>query len=251
MEPLAYCRDVLSRFAPEQLLAIDLLPAHRRPRALAAEAIIQSLRDVTEPGRERDVARVKLAWWRDELDRMIHGTPRHPLGQAGQQVELPAYLDDRGADELVRVGEVELDPPSLPDISAWRKAASGEGALLAAEVQATETSSVDSLAEVGELRRVARWLSLARANATAGRMLLPLDAVARFDLTPARVAVDGLPEACIDLLTLPCSARPDVVGVRALVALHLERGRMTDRQSAGPWNRLWRVWRATRAAKSA
>ncbi len=61
--------------------AFAFTPPGHRPASLALYALNRALdtaRDSSDPG----VARLKLQWWRDELQRLHNGQPRHPITQA-------------------------------------------------------------------------------------------------------------------------------------------------------------------------
>ncbi len=253
MEPTEYCRDVLGRLAPDQLLAIDLLPEQQRLSSLAGEALLQILREVAAPTRAAEAAIPKLMWWRDELLRANQGSARHPAAIALTDAGIAGRLSADAIDALVSVGERELDPPSIRDSDAWFRAAAGEGALLAAAEPDERFTSTPAFEWIGAARRGLCWWRNAAVAAAAGRSTLPLTWLAAYDLNSAKL-VDG------DLATVPRSEISPVrealeitlSGSRARLSLEVDRAAIgsTPFAAAGRWSQLWRTWRALRRSRS-
>jgi phytoene synthase len=53
-------------------------PEAREP-LLGIYALMAEWRALMDPGTEVSVAQIKLVWWREEMDRMAAGSPRHPI----------------------------------------------------------------------------------------------------------------------------------------------------------------------------
>jgi phytoene synthase len=54
-------------------------PAARAP-LLGIYALLAEWNALTDPATERSAAQIKLAWWEEEVRRLIEGTPVHPIG---------------------------------------------------------------------------------------------------------------------------------------------------------------------------
>ena len=70
--------------------------AAARPPLLGIYALLAEWQALTDPGTEASAGRMKLAWWQEEIHRLIAGTPVHPIG---------VYLAS-----LPRAGEVDFGP---------------------------------------------------------------------------------------------------------------------------------------------
>jgi phytoene synthase len=73
--------------------------AAARPPLLGIYALLAEWQALTDPGIEASAGRMKLAWWQEEIYRLIAGTPVHPIG---------VYLAS-----LPRAGEVDFGPLAL------------------------------------------------------------------------------------------------------------------------------------------
>ncbi len=57
-------------------------PPAARPLVAAAFALQAELRPIADARVDHGVAHLKLQWWREEIQRLEQGQPRHPLTQA-------------------------------------------------------------------------------------------------------------------------------------------------------------------------
>jgi phytoene synthase len=73
--------------------------AAARPPLLGIYALLAEWNALMDPATEHSAARIKLAWWQEEIRRLAAGVPVHPIG---------AYLAS-----LPRAGEVNFTPLAL------------------------------------------------------------------------------------------------------------------------------------------
>lgn len=70
-----------------------------RPPLLGIFALLAEWQALTDPATEQSAGRLKLAWWQEEIHRLISGTPVHPIA---------VYLTS-----LPRAGAVDFSPLAL------------------------------------------------------------------------------------------------------------------------------------------
>jgi phytoene synthase len=70
--------------------ATVLLPPALKLRIAALEALKHTLAKIPLEASDPGIARIKLAWWREELGRLRAGQARHPLAQTLLRLELGA-----------------------------------------------------------------------------------------------------------------------------------------------------------------
>ncbi|HET9817949.1 MAG TPA: squalene/phytoene synthase family protein, partial [Rhodanobacteraceae bacterium] len=160
----------------------------------ALAALVQewwkTLHDVQEP----QVAAVKLAWWREELQRAAEGEPRHPLTQSlfadGQVREVPLSCWTA----VVEAALLAIDAPPPADFDAQRLAA----APLADAIAGLETrvwfGSGAERSRAAAVVALANLVAGARALAAEvghGRTPLPMNLLARHGLAIEGLGVDG------------------------------------------------------------
>lgn len=274
--------DPLRRGTPPGSLrqfAVMYAPAHARPLLEALYAYEAEIADTTRAA-SHDVAHTRLAWWRDEVDRLLRAEPRHPVTLA----LLP--LRDRAGDELALLheplvaAEIDLARLTLNDARELeRYCFRATGSLQTLAAMASLDTGTLSDAE----RTFARRLGVAvrrtehlrdlRADLGSGRLRIPLDALTPIGVDPGQVRADAVPPALEHLLhTTRDELQRELAAVGSpldresrtrqrqglvLAALHrkllkqIRHGPALARTRAEvpPWTRLWTAWRtAVRAA---
>ena len=159
--------------------------------ALAAE-----WRAVTDAGLELSVAQVKLAWWHDELTRLIDGAPLHPITRY-----LAALPSAAGADftplrhsleaAAAQVAGVPLERAAdLPDHATALFGAPLLSASLLTAVPADRHALDTCLAALSVGEYLAKSLVDYRREARAGRMLFAVDDLLRLGIDNDELVAD-------------------------------------------------------------
>lgn len=82
MTPLEYCASKTNRPASSIYYALLTAPEQQRPHLITLLALHKEINEVLSECKEASVARVKLAWWRSELEHTLNGQPNHPISNA-------------------------------------------------------------------------------------------------------------------------------------------------------------------------
>ena len=78
--PLHYCRDKIGGAAGSALhYSLLFLPPASRTTLIALYALRRELDDIADECADPGVARLKFAWWQEELANMFQGRARHPV----------------------------------------------------------------------------------------------------------------------------------------------------------------------------
>ena len=96
MNPHDYCARKAAASGSSFYYSFRLLPPERRRAITALYAYCREVDDVVDEVSDPAVARLKLAWWRNEVDAVFDGTPQHPVAQALRDVvaQFPLPRDD-------------------------------------------------------------------------------------------------------------------------------------------------------------
>lgn len=228
------------------------------------------LEGVSDPG----VARLKLQWWREEIERSHRGTAQHPLTQA-LSPEIRAHrlppapfqgvidaVEDRvrgrqPADLTALLAALEREMGALFELLARCQGQTGTAELARARAAGIACALVYLIRDLGAAVRKGRY--------TLPRELLHAAGLQRLDLTPATSrpalarVLAGLATAARDLAPAgPLPGRisqPPVVAIRAQI-LQVLLGEIEasgfdvlDRRiSLTPVRKLWIAWRARRGS---
>lgn len=274
MDALAYCRD---KAAPEgSSLHYALLFAGEEERAalLALAAYRAEVLEVPREVSDAGVGAVKLNWWREELQRLFDGRPRHPVSQALAPVIERHGFSREPFDQVLEAAQMDLEYgsyPGLRELTVYCHHAGGltDPACRVAGPDTPETAAfAHDLAMGLELTRMLRHLG---RDAAAGRVYIPeadlaaegLDreaVIARRDSPALRRVLAAQGKRAGDFLDsaiarLPRAARrrqrPALVLAvlyRRLLAVMAEDGhpQLERRHHLTPLRKLWLAWRSAR-----
>lgn len=82
MTPLAYCANKISPSPSSIYYALLTTTAQQRTHITTLLALHKEINEVLIECKEASVARVKLAWWRAELENTLAAQPNHPISKA-------------------------------------------------------------------------------------------------------------------------------------------------------------------------
>jgi phytoene synthase len=114
----------------DRALALTYVPASRRPAVGALWRLDSALGAVLAGGREPLISQIKLAWWRDSLEKLdVEKAPAEPVLQDVAQHVLPAGVSGAALSQLEEGWTLLLSQDALTtdELDAY---AAGRGALL-------------------------------------------------------------------------------------------------------------------------
>ena len=113
---------------PDRILALSYVPARRRAAVGALWRLDAALGAVLAGGREPLISRIKLAWWRESLEKLDAApAPSEPVLQAAAEHLLSAGLPGAELARMEAGWSVLLTPEALgeADVSAYAAARGG------------------------------------------------------------------------------------------------------------------------------
>jgi 15-cis-phytoene synthase len=156
-------------------------PPIRAP-LLGLFALTAELSALTDPAAEIAAAQLKLAWWREEIERLARGTPAHPIGRYLASLPRASAVDFRTLSPAIGAAERQLAGAPLEraaDLDALA-AAAGAPLRLAAEL-GHDSSAADgaavhrAVASLTGAEYLAQALDGYARAARAGRVIFPVD----------------------------------------------------------------------------
>lgn len=82
MSPQDYCQQKAQQAGSSFTAAFRLLPPDRRSAMEALYAFCREVDDIADECTDPTVAAIKLAWWRQEVDKVFAAESQHPVGLA-------------------------------------------------------------------------------------------------------------------------------------------------------------------------
>jgi phytoene synthase len=251
-------------------------PERLRPVTAALFSLEAELRSIVGARVDHGVSHLKLQWWKDEIHRLEHGEPRHPLTQALWQAQPDTAMAWRPLHDALSGLELELASASYESeaelVGYFARADGFCRALALALGPAQEAEALERLARaMGQSIRIVEVIRDLRQDVVAGRVYLPLDwlgehGISHVDLRSedggegARRCLAQLAERSRSAWSSASTelgriAVPELRGLRVLGALHaalldrIERSGYAfgRRQTTlGALASLWTAWRAAR-----
>jgi phytoene synthase len=184
MSPHDYCRSRALQSGSSFYYSFLFLSEERRRAITALYAFCREVDDVVDESGDPQVARLKLAFWRSEIEAVYGGTPQHPVARALVDVVRPFGLERSHLEEIIDGMEMDLHEQRYPDFEALRlychRVAGVVGLLSATIFGYRNRTTLDYAHELGIALQLTNILRDVGEDARRGRIYLPLEDLARY-----------------------------------------------------------------------
>ncbi len=191
MDPHQYCQEKAAASGSSEYYSFLFLPQERRRAITALYAFRREVTDVVDECSDAAVARMKLAWWRNELAAAFHGTPQHPVARALAEVAPRYNLSEERLNEIIDGMEMDLQYNRYPDFDTLtlncRRAAGAVGLLSAEIFGYQDARTLEYAVDLGTAFRLTDIIRDAGEDARRNRIYLPLDEIAHHGVTEADI----------------------------------------------------------------
>lgn len=186
-----YCQDKAVASGSSFYYSFRFLPTQRRQAITAFYAFCREVDDVADECQEPAVAQAKLAWWRSEIDRLYSGAPSHPVTQA-----LQAAVDVYGLPKeafLEILDGMEMDATQhryadFRDLRLYCHRVAGVVGEVAAQIFGYREHATHKYAGLlGLAFQLTNIIRDVGEDARRGRIYLPQDELAQFDVSEADI----------------------------------------------------------------
>jgi phytoene synthase len=184
MSPDEYCQQKTVQSGSSFYYSFLFLPPERRRDGTALYAFCREVDDTDE-----SIARIKLAWWRNEVSTMYAATPTHPVMLA-LQPHLQAYnLQEQHLQAIIDGMEMDLNQTRYLDYKAMQTycwhVASVVGILSASIFGVTDPKTLDYAEKLGLAFQLTNIIRDVGEDARKGRIYLPVNELQQFGVTAA------------------------------------------------------------------
>jgi phytoene synthase len=189
LNPHEYCRQKAAASGSSFYASFRLLPPARRRAITAFYAYCREVDDVVDNCRDPQVARAKLAWWREETARIFAGTPSHPVARALAEAVGPFGIAQEQLEAILDGMEMDLSQTRYPDYKALRlychRVAGVVGEVAAGIFGYRERATLKYAALLGLAFQLTNIIRDVGEDARRGRSYLPQDELAEFGVREA------------------------------------------------------------------
>ncbi|HEU0230485.1 MAG TPA: presqualene diphosphate synthase HpnD [Burkholderiaceae bacterium] len=191
MSPDEYCQDKAARSGSSFYYAFLFLPPDRRRAITALHAFCREVKDAVDETTESSVARIKLAWWRTQVDRLFTGSTEHPVMTALASHVQPYGITAERLHAVIDGEEMNLDQPGYPDWPSLREycwhAAGVVGEMSAGIFGYTDPATLMYAEKLGLALQLTNIIRDVGDDARRGRIYLPTDDMDRFGVAAADI----------------------------------------------------------------
>ena len=272
MNPDQYCQDKAARSGSSFYYAFLFLPPEQRRAITALYAFCREVDDVVDECKESSVARMKLAWWRTQVDGLFRGEAQHPVMQALAPHIEPFGIEDRQLYAVIEGMEMDLDQLRYPNWAALQKycwhAAGVVGEMSAGIFGQKSPATLEYARQLGTAFQLTNIIRDVGDDARRGRIYLPLEDLERHGVKPSDIMNGIHSERFVELMrfetarardhyraamqALPAAARRQqrpglmMAAIYSTLLDEIERDGwhvLEQRISLTPIRKFWLAWR--------
>ena len=204
MNPDQYCQEKAAGSGSSFYYAFLFLPPERRRAITALYAFCREVDDVVDECKETSVARMKLAWWRTQVDALYRGEAEHPVMKA-LAPHIDVYgIEDRQLYAVIEGMEMDLDQFRYPTWAALSKycwhAAGVVGEMSAGIFGPSRPQTLEYARQLGTAFQLTNIIRDVGDDARRGRIYLPEEDLARYDVKPHEILNGMHSERFVELM---------------------------------------------------
>lgn len=272
MTPDEYCRERAANSGSSFYYSFAFLSAQRRRAITALYAFCREVDDVVDDSADDNLARVRLDWWREEVERLYAGRPQHPVTRA-----LAPHLSDYALErarlfEIIDGMQMDLEQNRYLDFEGLRlycHRVAGVVGMLAANIFGARRESTSRYAEeLGVALQLTNIIRDVGEDARRNRIYLPIEDLQRFGVAAHEILAIRPSERFVELMRFQAT-RARECHARALSLLEADERRaqrpgvmmaaiyftlldeierdgfrvLTHRTSLTPVRKMWIAWR--------
>lgn len=187
MTPNQYCKQKTAKSGSSFYYSFMFLSAEKREAITALYAFCREVDDIVDECSELRVAQVKLAWWRDEIEKLYQRTPIHPVTKALLPHVTKFNLDQALFNEIIDGMEMDLNFNRYADFKQLQlycyRVASVVGLLSAQIFGFHHRKTLKYAHDLGMAFQLTNIIRDVGEDARRKRIYLPLDELAQFNVT--------------------------------------------------------------------
>lgn len=187
MTPDEYCQQKAARSGSSFYYSFLFLPPRQRSAITALYAFCREVDDTVDEIADPEVARIRLQWWRTELQRLFTGHPEHPVTRALEPHLTQFGIDAPRLQEIVDGMQMDLDQTrylDFPNLHLYCHRVAGVVGTLSAGIFSQGDQACSEYAEnLGVALQLTNIVRDIGEDARRGRIYLPIEDLQRFKVS--------------------------------------------------------------------
>lgn len=187
MSPQAYCQQKAAASGSSFYYSFLFLPKAKREAITALYAFCREVDDVADECSDINIARTKLAWWRNEIRQLYVSNPQHPVTKALLPAIHAYKMDEEHFLEIIDGMEMDLDQNRYTDFKQLQlycyRVASVVGLLSVQIFGYTNRNTLKYAHDLGMAFQLTNIVRDIGEDARRGRIYIPLDEIKKAGLS--------------------------------------------------------------------
>jgi len=222
MTPQEYCQDKAAKSGSSFYYAFLFLPPARRQAITALYAFCREVDDVVDECTDSSLARIKLAWWRTQVDALFENRAEHLVMKALMPCLEPFDITRERLLAIIDGMEMDLDQTRYLDWQAletycWH-VAGVVGELSASIFGYQDAATLQYASKLGLAFQLTNILRDVGDDARRGRTYLPISDLQKFGVRAADILNGNYSEQFCELMAFE-AARARTLYAEAIAAL--------------------------------
>jgi phytoene synthase len=204
MTPQQYCEEKTAKSGSSFYYSFMFLAKDRREAITALYAFCREVDDIADECTDFSIAQTKLNWWRTEIKSLYQDKPQHPVSKALIKPIKAYHLDAEHFIEIIDGMEMDLKFNRYEDFKQLQlycyRVASVVGLLSAQIFGFKNRKTLKYAHDLGMAFQLTNIVRDVGEDARRNRIYLPLDELAKFNVTEDDILQNRESEAVKNLL---------------------------------------------------
>jgi phytoene synthase len=191
MTPDEYCENKAAQSGSSFYYSFRFLPLDTRRAMTALYAFCREVDDVVDEASDPAVARLKLGWWRTQINAAFDATPLHPVAQALKPIVASFSLPREHFQAVIDGMWMDLDQNRYVDFNTLERycyRVAGVVGLLSAKIFGyVDPATGDYAQQLGIAFQLTNIIRDVGEDSRRGRIYLPQDELERFGVSSADI----------------------------------------------------------------
>lgn len=191
MTPEEYCQDKTAKSGSSFYYSFLFLPKTKRLAITALYAFCREVDDIADAEMDNKIKRVKLEWWRSEVESLFNGTASHPVSQALLPAIKNFNLEKEYFIEIINGMEMDLEEvrfANFEELKLYCYRVAGVVGLLSATIFGyKDPKTLEYATKLGLALQLTNIIRDVYEDSLRDRLYLPLDELKEFGVTEAQI----------------------------------------------------------------
>lgn len=191
MTPEEYCQDKTAKSGSSFYYSFLFLPKTKRLAITALYAFCREVDDIADAEMDNKIKRVKLEWWRSEIESLFEGSAHHPVSQALVSPIKSFNLEKKYFLEIIDGMEMDLEKvrfANFEELNLYCYRVAGVVGLLSASIFGyKDPQTLEYAKKLGLALQLTNIIRDVYEDSLRDRLYLPLDELEKFGVTEKEI----------------------------------------------------------------